>query len=78
MVAGEPSTQPILFASKELQDDYFRQQRQLLAYKYELKTEAQQKACDYLLMGAKRLIDEVKAELMDGIRELIKEKREMN
>lgn len=60
-------------ASKELQDDYFRQQRQLLAFKYETKAEMQRRTFDHMMDGTRQLFADIKTDLFNGIRDLIEQ-----
>lgn len=59
--------------TKELQDDYFRQQRELIAFKYELKAEMQRKTFSYILDGTKQLVNEVKQDLFAGLKDFIEQ-----
>lgn len=73
--SGNTSAAATPFTTKELQDDYFRQKRQLIAYKYEMKAEMQKKAYDHMLNEAKRLFNDIRNDLFDGIREIMDNSR---
>lgn len=66
-----PTSTHTIATTKELQDDYFRQQRELIAFKYELKAEMQRKTFSYILDGTKQLVNEVKQDLFNGLKDLI-------
>lgn len=64
--------------NQELQDEYFRRQKELIDYELNLKATKDRETCDYYTRETRKLIKDVSSNILSGLKDLIDYSRRSN